>query len=191
MLEYFWVTILDTTWSRKGDPPRKNRLPGLQSPYETKFVGFADVKKESCIYPNSNGQLPTIEDQENGITLWESVAIIKYLIHTYSQEDRISRAAFHDRYYTQARLHFQMSSQGPYYGQTGWLVRSHPENVPSAIERYQNELRRVTRKWAPVLGGDDIAEAFPRVARWINELRKRPAVGKVLDDQERALAERE
>jgi glutathione S-transferase len=42
-----------------------------------------------------------------------------------------------------------------------------------------------------VLGGDDIAEAFPRVARWINELRKRPAVGKVLDDQERALAERE
>ena len=33
--------------------------------------------------------------------------------------------------------------QGPYYGQATWFARFHPEKLPSAIERYANEIDRV------------------------------------------------
>lgn len=36
-----------------------------------------------------------------------------------------------------------MSGQGPYYGQATWFCVYHPEDVPSARERYINETRRV------------------------------------------------
>lgn len=36
-----------------------------------------------------------------------------------------------------------MSGQGPYYGQKAWFSVFHPEKIPSAIERYANEVRRV------------------------------------------------
>lgn len=35
------------------------------------------------------------------------------------------------------------SSYSPYFGQAVWFIRSHPEKVPSAIERYQKEILRV------------------------------------------------
>lgn len=40
-------------------------------------------------------------------------------------------------------LFFQASGQGPYYGQLAWFFRAHEEKIPSAIERYKNEVRRV------------------------------------------------
>lgn len=36
-----------------------------------------------------------------------------------------------------------MSGQGPYFGQSGWFRHLHPEKIPSAVERYDNEIRRV------------------------------------------------
>lgn len=35
-----------------------------------------------------------------------------------------------------------MSGQGPYWGQKAWFDFYHPEKVPSAVERYSNEIRR-------------------------------------------------
>jgi glutathione S-transferase len=35
------------------------------------------------------------------------------------------------------------TGQGPYYGQATWFARFHPEKIPSAIERYTNEIDRV------------------------------------------------
>lgn len=35
------------------------------------------------------------------------------------------------------------TGQGPYYGQATWFARFHPEKLPSAIERYANEIDRV------------------------------------------------
>ena len=37
-----------------------------------------------------------------------------------------------------------MSGQGPYFGQATWFRNFHPEKLPSALERYENEIRRVT-----------------------------------------------
>jgi glutathione S-transferase len=48
---------------------------------------------------------------------------------------------------------FQMSGQGPYYGQANWFSYLHPEKVPSAIERYQNEARRMLNVLDRVLEG--------------------------------------
>jgi glutathione S-transferase len=31
----------------------------------------------------------------------------------------------------------------PYFGQSAWFQRAHPEKIQSAIDRYNNEIRRV------------------------------------------------
>jgi len=36
-----------------------------------------------------------------------------------------------------------MPGQGPYFGQATWFARFHPEKIPSATERYVNEILRV------------------------------------------------
>ncbi|KAL9083219.1 MAG: hypothetical protein Q9165_008625 [Trypethelium subeluteriae] len=36
-----------------------------------------------------------------------------------------------------------MSGQGPYYGQCGWFNVLHPEKLPSAQTRYNNEVKRI------------------------------------------------
>jgi glutathione S-transferase len=35
------------------------------------------------------------------------------------------------------------TGQGPYFGQATWFARFHPEKLPSATERYVNEILRV------------------------------------------------
>jgi glutathione S-transferase len=35
------------------------------------------------------------------------------------------------------------TGQGPYFGQATWFARFHPEKLPSATERYVNEIVRV------------------------------------------------
>ena len=37
-----------------------------------------------------------------------------------------------------------MSGQGPYFGQATWFKNFHPEKLPSVIDRYEKEIRRVT-----------------------------------------------
>ena len=36
-----------------------------------------------------------------------------------------------------------MSGQGPYFGQKVWFEKYHQEKLPSAVERYANEIKRV------------------------------------------------
>ena len=37
------------------------------------------------------------------------------------------------------------SGQGPYFGQKAWFSRFHHEQLPSAVERYENEIKRVVK----------------------------------------------
>ena len=70
--------------------------------------------------------------------------MIQYIIDRYDKERKISVAPNSDEYYTQLQwLYFQASGQGPYYGQAVWFTLYHPEKVPSAVDRYRNEARRV------------------------------------------------
>ncbi|KAK1842398.1 glutathione s-transferase [Colletotrichum chrysophilum] len=97
----------------------------LGIPYETEIIPLNDVKNPKYVAINPNGRLPSIQDPNTDLTLWESGAIIEYLTDTY------------DKW-----LLYQTTGQGPYYGQAMWFIIYQP--LPEARERYVKEVNRVT-----------------------------------------------
>lgn len=109
-----------------------------------------------------------------------------------------------------------MSGQGPYFGQSAWFQFFHAEKLPSAIERYINEVRRVTgvidlhlaKQKTEYLVGDRVTYAdlmflpyfqgiaffgpgvdladFPDFKAWFDRLNERPAVVKIHALQKKA-----
>jgi len=79
------------------------------------------------------------------MNLWESGAIIEYLVDKYDTAGKISYPSSSSQKYKLIQwLHFQVSGQGPYFGQKAWFSNFHSEkNITSAIERYGNEIKRV------------------------------------------------
>ena len=183
----------------------------LGVPYQMNFVDRADLKKPPYEKICINGRTPAIEDPNTGITLWESGAIFEYLEETYDKERRFTFApGTKESYLARQWLYFQVSGQGPYFGQAMWFKVFHPEKVQSAQDRYINEIRRVSgmlnralegKEW---LVGDkysyadlsflswyesvkriltdqfDILVEFPHLSAWLDRIRARPAVAKVL-----------
>ena len=119
-------------------------LEELALPYEIKSVEMNAVKKEPFISVNPNGRVPAIEDPNTGVTLWESGAILQYLSETYDKELRFTYNTVPEKYQLMQWLMFQMSGQGPYFGQYAWFTYFHPEKLPSVQERYMKEIERVT-----------------------------------------------
>lgn len=92
----------------------------------------------------------------------ESGAIILYLVEQYDTQHKISFSSPSEKAVMTQWIFFQASGQGyittilvsktfpthlcrvsPYFGQASWFLYFHPEKYPSAIERYQNESRRI------------------------------------------------
>ncbi|SPO06931.1 related to glutathione S-transferase [Cephalotrichum gorgonifer] len=120
-------------------------LEELNVPYTHKIIDFPDMKKEPYESINPNGRVPEIEDPNTGTTLWESDAIIEYLIGTYDKQHNISFAPGSKEYYEAKQwLYYQVSGQGPYFGQAVWFTLYHPEKLPGVVDRYVNEIRRVS-----------------------------------------------
>lgn len=63
-----------------------------------------------------------IEDPNTGLTLWDSGAIIQYLIEQYGTERKLTYGTLKEKHLLNQWLMFQMSGQGPYYGQNGWYI---------------------------------------------------------------------
>ena len=61
-----------------------------------------------------------IEDPNTGITLFESNAIIAYLIETYDKEGKITYTSSPEKWELKQWSYFQASGQGPYFGQAAW-----------------------------------------------------------------------
>jgi len=118
-------------------------LEELKLPYNHKFMDMAELKKDPFEKINPNGRVPVIEDPNTGITLWESGAIIEYLEETYDKESKLTYTSSPKKYFVKQWLYFQTSGQGPYYGQAAWFARFHPEKLPSAIDRYKDQIKRV------------------------------------------------
>ncbi|RPA98537.1 glutathione S-transferase, partial [Choiromyces venosus 120613-1] len=76
-------------------------------------------------------------------TVWESGAILQYLVDRYDTAHKVSFEKFEEKVLANQYLMFQMSGQGPYFGQAMWFTHFHGEKIPSAIARYTNEVRRV------------------------------------------------
>ncbi|OJT15254.1 Glutathione S-transferase 2 [Trametes pubescens] len=93
---------------------------------------------------NPNGRIPTLIDHgNNDFVVWESNAIITYLVDKYDPEGKLSMKTLEDKTTQLQWLMFQASGQGPYFGQALWFLRQHSEKIPSAIERYQKEVLRI------------------------------------------------
>ena len=87
-------------------------------------MDFPDLKKDDFLSKKSpNGRVPVIEDPNTGITLWESGAILEYLIDQYDKEGKFTIKSTPEKYYLQQWLHFQVSGQGPYYGKFQYSPR--------------------------------------------------------------------
>ncbi|KAM5476048.1 Transcriptional regulator ure2 [Microsporum audouinii] len=132
-------------------------LEELGLPYETEQVSVAERKQAPFTKINPNGRTPALYDPNTDLKIWESGAIVSYLVDKYDKDHKIGFPRDSNEYYLANQwLHFQMSGQGPYFGQYFWFLSYHPEKVPSAVDRYYNEINRVTtvlEKW--LAGSED------------------------------------
>jgi len=123
-------------------------LEELGLTYDDVHMDFVNKQQKSTPYLdlNPNGKIPTLVDHKNNdFAIWESNAILQYLVSEYDKEHKISVADDdkEGKYKTEQWLFFQASGQGPYFGQAQWFMYYHPEKLPTAIKRYQDEIRRV------------------------------------------------
>ncbi|CDO72783.1 hypothetical protein BN946_scf184994.g36 [Trametes cinnabarina] len=121
-------------------------LEELGLTYETIYLDFARGEQKSPEHTkyNPNGRIPTLIDHQNyDFVVWESNAILLYLVEKYDKENKLGVTNEEDKYKLLQWLFFQASGQGPYFGQAIWFMRYHAEHFPSAIERYQKETQRV------------------------------------------------
>lgn len=134
-------------WGQGGPNPPKVAmiLEELGLPHEIVPTQLSEVKEPEYLAINPNGRLPAIHDPNTDITLWESGAILEYLIERYDTKQRLSFApGTAESYHAKQWLFFQVSGQGPYYGQAAWFKKFHHEKLPSALDRYTKEVNRVS-----------------------------------------------
>ncbi|KAF2757431.1 glutathione S-transferase [Pseudovirgaria hyperparasitica] len=149
-------------------------LEELGIAYDMKIMDFGDLKKEPYESINPNGRVPAIEDPNTGIQVWESGAIIDYLIETYDKSGKFATKSSQDKWTARALRDFQMSGQGPYTGQKVWFTKFHPEKVPSAVERYGKETvrnigvieKQLKKSGGSYLLGNDISYADLMFVPW-------------------------
>jgi glutathione S-transferase len=119
-------------------------LEELKVPYEIQPIRFENIKKKPFIDLNPNGRVPAIVDPNaDDLVLWETGAILTYLVEQYDAHKILSGRSLQERHHLNQWMYFQASGQGPYYGQAGWFNNHHQEKLPSAMERYNNEVHRI------------------------------------------------
>ncbi len=176
-------------------------LEELAVPYKVHRISLSDgdQKKPDYLKINPNGRIPTIVDPEAGnFAVFESGAIMIYLAEKYG---KFLPADAKGRSQVIQWLMFQMGGIGPMQGQANVFFRYAPEKIPFAIDRYQNETRRLyevlNTRLADhqYLAGDysiaDMAnwawvslyywagvsvDGLEHLQRWMKEIEARPAV---------------
>lgn len=175
-------------------------LEELELSYETKALDLSagDQKKPDYIAINPNGRIPAIVDHdEDDFAVFESGAIMIYLAE---KTGRLMPTDANARSRVIQWLMFQMGGVGPIMGQANVFFRYFPEKIQPAIDRYQNEGRRLfevlnshlaNNEW---LAGDfsiaDIAnwcwvrthrwsgidvDGLEHLGRWKDAMKERPA----------------
>ena len=161
-------------------------------------LGEGDQKKPEYLRLNPNGRIPTIVDSdEDDFAVFESGAILIYLAE---KAGRLLPGARKSRSTVIQWLMLQMGGVGPMQGQANVFFRYFPERIPSVIQRYQNETRRLYSvldnrlRDREYLAGDysiaDIAhwswvrihdwagvgvDEMPHLQRWMSAMAERPA----------------
>jgi GSH-dependent disulfide-bond oxidoreductase len=118
-------------------------LEELALPYEVHTVNLManEQKQPDFLKINPNGRIPAIVDREAGnFAVFESGAIMIYLAE---KTGRLMPTDPKGRSRVIQWLMFQMGGVGPMMGQANVFFRYFPEKIQPAIDRYQNESRRL------------------------------------------------
>ena len=130
-------------------------LEELGMPYHVIPIDFdtQDQKTPEFLKINPNGRIPAIIDRANGdFAVFESGAIMIYLAKKSGK--LLPRDDKGESRVTQW-LMFQMAGIGPMMGQANVFYRYFPEKIQPAIDRYQNECRRLFEVLNTQLQGRD------------------------------------
>jgi glutathione S-transferase len=175
-------------------------LEELALPYTVHAIDLArgEQKTDAYLRINPNGRIPSIVDRDNGdFAIFESGAILVYLAE---KTGALMPGDAKGRSLVMQWLMFQIGGVGPMMGQANVFFRYFPDKIQPAIDRYQNESRRLfevlDRRLAQSewLAGDysiaDIAnwcwvrtykwsgvniDALPHLRRWLDAMKARPA----------------
>ena len=117
-------------------------LEALEMDYEAILVNLSEgeQKKPNFLKISPNGRIPAIVDTENNLSIFESGAIMIYLA---DKAGKLIPQNTAKRYKVMEWLMFQMGGIGPMMGQANVFYRYFPEKLQPAIDRYQNEGRRL------------------------------------------------
>src|SRR5258707_6170172 len=131
------------TWTTPNGWKASVVLEELGLPYEVHKVrlGKGEQKAPAYVAINPNATIPTIVDRdEDNFAVFESGAILIYLAE---KTGRLMPADVKGRSLVIQWLMFQMGGIGPMMGQANVFFRYFPEKIQPAIDRYQNECRRL------------------------------------------------
>ena len=178
-------------------------LEEMELPYEVKIINLQnnEQKTPEFLAVNPNGRIPAIVDRDEGdFAVFESGAILTYLAE---KTGKLMPSDAKGKSLVMQWLMFQMGGVGPMMGQANVFYRYFPEKIQPAIDRYQNESKRLFTvlddhlKENEFLAGDysiaDIAnwcwvrthrwsgvdiDDLPNLQRWVDTIEARPAAQK-------------
>ncbi|HEY9631940.1 MAG TPA: glutathione S-transferase N-terminal domain-containing protein [Coleofasciculaceae cyanobacterium] len=175
-------------------------LEEVELPYNVHKI---DITKNEQFTPefvaiNPNSKIPAIVDQDTGITVFESGAILIYLA---KKTGKFLPTNDKEHFQVLSWLMLQMGSVGPMLGQLNHFKKFAPEKIPYAIERYQKETLRLysvldtqlaereflcgdysiadiaTYPWIAIYEWQGLTlDSHPNLRRWVETLQQRPAV---------------
>ena len=118
-------------------------LEAMELDYETHVVNLMEneQKKPEFLAISPNGRIPAIVDRDaDNLPIFESGAIMIYLAE---KTGKLMPTDLNERAKVLEWLMFQMGGIGPMMGQANVFFRYFPEKIQPAIDRYQNEGRRL------------------------------------------------
>lgn len=175
-------------------------LEEVEFPYNVHSI---DITKGDQFTPefvgiNPNSKIPAIVDQDTGITIFESGAILIYLAE---KAGKLLPQDTKARFQVLSWLMLQMGSIGPMFGQLNHFKKFAPEKIPYAIERYEKETLRLysvldkqltereyicgeysiadiaTYPWVAIYEWQGLTlDEHPNLKRWVATMQQRPAV---------------
>ena len=118
-------------------------LEAMELEYETHVVNLMEneQKKPEFLAISPNGRIPAIVDRDaDNLPIFESGAIMIYLAE---KTGKLMPTDLNEKAKVLEWVMFQMGGIGPMMGQANVFFRYFPEKIQPAIDRYQNEGRRL------------------------------------------------
>ncbi|WP_367608002.1 glutathione S-transferase N-terminal domain-containing protein [Legionella sp. W05-934-2] len=179
-------------------------LEELGVDYKIKIIDIREGEqfKPEFLKISPNNKIPALVDEETGLSLFESVAILQYLAEKHG---KFLPTDLTEKFKVMPWCYFQVGHVGPMFGQFGHFHKFAKEDVPYAKKRYAEESMRImgvmerqlaTHEfisgehytiadmaiWPWIYGYQRYYESgidkkqFPSLTRWYEQIGKRKAV---------------